>query len=126
MSNTPSGNPRNPHSPLNQASQCQPPRILVDSRQFRLRLSANVRGIGGVLGVKFFHDRPADRLPGGSLQIAAFAHEITAFETVAAYEASQTGDLKYTSQSFIPSGLFTPAGDSGAISGSFWLSGVIG
>ena len=46
------------------------------------------------------------------VQIAAFAHEITAFETVAAYEASQTGDLKYGSQSFIPSGLFTPAGDS--------------
>lgn len=46
------------------------------------------------------------------VQIAAFAHEITAFETVAAYEASQTGDLKYASQSFIPSGLFTPAGDS--------------
>jgi hypothetical protein len=46
------------------------------------------------------------------VQIAAFAREITAFETVAAYEASQTGDLKYASQSFIPSGLFTPAGDS--------------
>jgi hypothetical protein len=46
------------------------------------------------------------------VQIAAFAHEIAAFETVAAYEASQTGDLKYASQSFIPSGLFTPAGDS--------------
>jgi hypothetical protein len=46
------------------------------------------------------------------VQIAAFAHEIAAFETVAAYEASQTGDLKYASQSFIPSGLFTSAGDS--------------
>jgi len=46
------------------------------------------------------------------VQIAAFAHEITAFETVAAYEASQTGDLKYASQSFIPSGLFAPAGDA--------------
>ena len=45
------------------------------------------------------------------VQIAAFAHEIAAFDTVAAYEASQTGDLKYASQSFIPSGLFTPAGD---------------
>src|SRR5262249_7410281 len=38
------------------------------------------------------------------VQIAAFAHEISAFETVAAYDASQTGDLKYASQSFIPSG----------------------
>jgi hypothetical protein len=45
------------------------------------------------------------------VQIAAFAHEIAAFETVAAYEASQTGDLKYDSQSFIPTGLFTPADD---------------
>jgi len=43
------------------------------------------------------------------VQIAAFAHEIAAFESVAAYEASQTGDLKLASQSFIPSGLFTPA-----------------
>jgi len=46
------------------------------------------------------------------VQIAAFAHEIAAFETVAAFEASQTGDLKYASQSFIPSGLFTSASDS--------------
>jgi hypothetical protein len=46
------------------------------------------------------------------VQIAAFAQEIAAFESVAAYEASQTDDLKYASQSFIPSGLFTPAGDS--------------
>lgn len=46
------------------------------------------------------------------VQIAAFAHEITAFETVAAYEASQTDDLKYASQFFIPTGLFSSAGDS--------------
>ncbi|SFH98283.1 hypothetical protein [Bradyrhizobium sp. cf659] len=46
------------------------------------------------------------------VQIAAFAREIAAFETVAAFDASQTGDLKYASQSFIPSGLFTPDGDS--------------
>ena len=46
------------------------------------------------------------------VQIAAFAHEIAAFETEAAYAASQTGDLKFASQSFIPSGLFTPAGGS--------------
>jgi hypothetical protein len=48
------------------------------------------------------------------VQIAAFAHTISAFETVAAYEASQTGDLKYASQSFIPSGLSPSAGDSAA------------
>ena len=46
------------------------------------------------------------------VQIAAFAHEIAAFETVAAYDASQTGDVMLASQSFIPSGLFTPAGES--------------
>ena len=46
------------------------------------------------------------------VQIAAFAREVAAFETVAAFDASQTGDLKYASQSFIPSGLFTSAGDS--------------
>lgn len=46
------------------------------------------------------------------VQIAAFASEIVAFETVAACEASQTGKRKYASRSFIPSGLFTPAGDS--------------
>jgi hypothetical protein len=46
------------------------------------------------------------------VQIAAFAQEVAAFETVAAYEANLTGDLKLASQSFIPTGLFTPAGDS--------------
>jgi hypothetical protein len=46
------------------------------------------------------------------VQIAAFAHAIDAFETVAAFEESQTGDLKYASQSFIPSGLFAPNGDT--------------
>jgi hypothetical protein len=46
------------------------------------------------------------------VQIAAFAQTIAAFETIAAYEASQTGDLKSASQSFIPSGLFAPAGDA--------------
>lgn len=44
------------------------------------------------------------------VQVAAFAHEINAFETVAAYDSSQTDDLKYASQSFIPSGLFAAAG----------------
>src|SRR5215468_3189824 len=43
------------------------------------------------------------------VQIAAFAHEIAAFETEAAYEASEP---ELASQSFIPSGLFTPAGAS--------------
>jgi len=51
---------------------------------------------------------PAHRM----VQIAAFAHEISAFETIAAYEASQTDDFKIASQSFIPSGLFKPDGDA--------------
>jgi hypothetical protein len=38
------------------------------------------------------------------VQIAAFAHEIAGFETVAAYEASQKGDLKYASQCSSPLG----------------------
>lgn len=46
------------------------------------------------------------------VQIAAFAHKIAAFETVAAYEASQAGAIKFASHSFIPSGLFNPAGES--------------
>jgi len=46
------------------------------------------------------------------VQIAAFAHEIAAFESEAAYEASQTDDPMFASQSFIPSGLFASADDS--------------
>jgi hypothetical protein len=45
------------------------------------------------------------------VQIAAFAHEIAAFESVDAYEAS---DPECASQSFIPSGLFTPDDDATA------------
>jgi hypothetical protein len=48
------------------------------------------------------------------VQIAAFAREVAAFETMAAYETRQTGDLKFASQSFIPSGLFSPNGDTPA------------
>jgi len=46
------------------------------------------------------------------VQIAAFAHEIAAFETVAAYEAGPRGDPMLASQSFIPTGLFASADDS--------------
>jgi hypothetical protein len=67
----------------------------------------------------FVFDAPDYRLHEGlslparkEVQIAAFAREIVAFKSVAAYDASQTGDLKYASQSFIPSGLFAAAGDS--------------
>jgi hypothetical protein len=41
-------------------------------------------------------------------QVAAFAHEINVYESEDAYNASQTGEVKFGSKSFIPSGLFTP------------------
>ena len=44
-------------------------------------------------------------------RIAAFAHELSLFPSVEAYETAQTGDIKFASQSFIPSGLFSPAGE---------------
>ncbi len=46
------------------------------------------------------------------VQVAAFAHEIEAFESVESYNASQTGEVKFASQSFIPSGLFSPGGET--------------
>jgi hypothetical protein len=45
-------------------------------------------------------------------QIAAFAHEISVYPTLDAYNSSQTGELHFSSQSFIPSGLFSPEGSS--------------
>jgi hypothetical protein len=49
-------------------------------------------------------------LPGAAnVQVAAFAHEVTLFESEAAYTASQENEsLKFASKSFIPSGLFSP------------------
>lgn len=44
-------------------------------------------------------------------QIAAFAHEVNVFPSLDAYRASQTGELQFASQSFIPSGLFSAAGE---------------
>lgn len=44
-------------------------------------------------------------------QIAAFAHEIAAFDSPEAYFASQTSEMTFASQSFIPSGLFNLSGD---------------
>jgi hypothetical protein len=43
-------------------------------------------------------------------QIAAFAHEVEAFDSPEAYAASQTGEVKFAAQSFIPSGLFNLSG----------------
>jgi hypothetical protein len=42
------------------------------------------------------------------VQVAAFAHEITVFESPEAYEAAQPEGAMFASRSFIPSGLFTP------------------
>ncbi len=42
-------------------------------------------------------------------QVAAFAHEITFYASLDAYDISQANhDVKFAPQSFIPSGLFTP------------------
>lgn len=45
-----------------------------------------------------------------SVQVAAFAHEITVYDTVAAYDATHRGPGKFASRSFIPSGTFEPGG----------------
>lgn len=45
-------------------------------------------------------------------QIAAFAQQITVYESQAAYDADQTAQgLSFGARSFIPSGLISPAGD---------------
>src|SRR5918911_631495 len=43
------------------------------------------------------------------VQLAAFAHELQAYESEAAYDAAQAGALKYAAESFIPAGLFGAA-----------------
>jgi hypothetical protein len=44
------------------------------------------------------------------VQIAAFAQEVSLFESPEVYSASQEGAIKFASRSFIPSGLFNPPG----------------
>ena len=39
------------------------------------------------------------------VQIAAFAYEVTVFDSLQAYNATQTGEMKWAAQSFIPEGL---------------------
>lgn len=51
-------------------------------------------------------------------QIAAFAHEVSVYPTVDAYDASQTDGLKFASRSFVPSGLFSPNGEMSEPPGS--------
>src|SRR5262245_18747867 len=43
-------------------------------------------------------------------QIAGFAHEIDCYANEADYYAAQDNEIKFASESFIPSGLFTPQG----------------
>ena len=45
-----------------------------------------------------------------SVQVAAFAHEITVYDTVAAYKAAHPGPGTFASRSLIPSGTFEPGG----------------
>lgn len=45
-----------------------------------------------------------------TVQLAAFAHELQAFETDEAFKASQTDDPTFASESFFPTGLFSTFG----------------
>ena len=47
-------------------------------------------------------------------QIAAFAHEVSVYASVEAYDEEQEGEVKFASQSFVPSGMFLPKGESDA------------
>lgn len=67
----------------------------------------------------FVFDAPDARLHDGlqlpattTVQVAAYAREIEAFDSPEAYAASQGGEVKFAARSFIPSGLFTPGGES--------------
>jgi hypothetical protein len=47
-----------------------------------------------------------------NVQLAGFAHELQAFESEEQYRASQLEEPRFASQSFFPSGLFVPDGES--------------
>ncbi|MEM8599952.1 MAG: hypothetical protein AAGF99_08525 [Bacteroidota bacterium] len=44
-------------------------------------------------------------------QIAAFAHEATVYSSVEAYNENQESKVKFSSQSFVPSGMFSSGGE---------------
>jgi hypothetical protein len=46
------------------------------------------------------------------VQVAAFVHELSVYRSEEDYMASQSGELKFAAESFIPSGLFQPGGQS--------------
>ncbi len=50
-----------------------------------------------------------------SAQVAAFAHKVTLFQSLGDFEATQNEEPKFAAQSFIPSGLFSPAGEKNPI-----------
>lgn len=72
-------------------SGCYP--FVFDAPDFRLCDSVKLPSIVGV-------------------QIAAFAHELSAFDSEEAYNASQSEGPKFAAESFIPSGLFAPGMES--------------
>jgi hypothetical protein len=60
-----------------------------------------------------FRELSAIALPAiGSVQITAFAHEISWHESPEQYAASQTEEIKFASQSFIPTGSFGEKGQT--------------
>jgi hypothetical protein len=48
------------------------------------------------------------------VQLAAFAHELSAFPDEAAYYAAQTDEPKWAAAAFVPTGLFHPADGNGS------------
>jgi hypothetical protein len=44
------------------------------------------------------------------VQLAAFAHELHSYDSDEAYDRSQSEEMKFASEAFIPSGLFRPEG----------------
>ena len=45
------------------------------------------------------------------VQISAFAHEMRAFDSEQSFDRSQSGEVKFAAESFIPTGLFSPQGE---------------
>jgi len=46
------------------------------------------------------------------IQLAAFAHELQSYDNDEAYAESQSDEIKFASESFIPAGLFSPGGEA--------------
>ena len=61
------------------------------------------------------------------IQLTAFAHELSMYESEKAYAESQTSELKFAAQSFIPTGLFSSAeeSDPGPAQASGFFTGLI-